>query len=773
MLTTHAHSLPLSVPPIHQKPYDPAKLVNLLSSKSSQLGVVVFELVDRLDQHSRPVIPNSNCSRTILLQQSGVVSHVHSLTDLFSHRADSFSLPAISRLMAQFAALDPASLESKKLIYLIATASGELTPAAEKIITLLQGRPILLLTGGSRGFMHLTQGGPPPVAMASAGSNPGGLEPPPTFRTSVLQKGAPASRSGPGHPPEDMTHTQHTASAHRQHLSRGEDAPRALAAGGEKRLRSTILAPEPVRFFHQPESMSPSRPAGPRGSALYPSSSDFASRPAAASVSGSSTGAPGPYYSSARTQANLNLFLQPVADSRELVRRPAGPPPGAQPTPSVSAPALAPAPISTAAQASASSSATAPPITPGRLRRSNSMDAVKRADQKNYAPTPVYAPSRGSYSQDIDLARGMVGLRNIGNSCYMNSVIQCLSASLKISRPFFDKRSFEQYLNPSTILGSKRNIVTRAFAVLISELWTGRSSGAVCPQSFKDVFDRHCDLFEGHDQHDAQEFLSFLLDVLHEDMNRPEDLRLPRLTASGTSAPDGTAPSATLTQSWVNHLRRNYSPIVSNFHGLQQSQLSCHSCGMTSTTYTPFQSLSLPIPPPRSSREPVSLDDCLNEFLRPEVLSDTELWNCPNCKRPRRASKKLDLVHQFSAPGTQPSIEQPQLPKYLCIQLNRFSSGNSIWRQKLSQLVAFAVNGWDISKYLPPSANQHPLVYDLYATINHYGTSSSGHYIAHTRHPFTGQWRKFDDSRTGWVSESELVDPSAYILFFQRRDEES
>lgn len=273
------------------------------------------------------------------------------------------------------------------------------------------------------------------------------------------------------------------------------------------------------------------------------------------------------------------------------------------------------------------------------------MDAVKRADQKNYAPTPVYAPSRGSYSQDIDLARGMVGLRNIGNSCYMNSVIQCLSASLKISRPFFgaslslllrsqrraligatlltrlpllpllpipssislslspsldlmhappscvallvDKRSFEQYLNPSTILGSKRNIVTRAFAVLISELWTGRSSGAVCPQSFKDVFDRHCDLFEGHDQHDAQEFLSFLLDVLHEDMNRPEDLRLPRLTASGTSAPDGTAPSATLTQSWVNHLRRNYSPIVSNFHGLQQSQLSCHSCGMVCSPGSP------------------------------------------------------------------------------------------------------------------------------------------------------------------------------------------
>ncbi|XP_042307624.1 ubiquitin carboxyl-terminal hydrolase 11 [Sceloporus undulatus] len=183
---------------------------------------------------------------------------------------------------------------------------------------------------------------------------------------------------------------------------------------------------------------------------------------------------------------------------------------------------------------------------------------------------------------------GVCGLTNLGNTCFMNSALQCLSNVPPLTEYFLNNRYLDE-LNFSNPLGMKGEIA-EAYADLIKQQWSGHHRSIV-PRMFKTKVGHFASQFLGYQQHDSQELLSFLLDGLHEDLNRVKKKEYIELKDAAGRPDEEVAEEA-----WRNHKRRNNSIIVDIFHGLFKSTLVCPECGKVSVTFDPFCYLSAPLP---------------------------------------------------------------------------------------------------------------------------------------------------------------------------------
>ncbi|XP_048813987.1 ubiquitin carboxyl-terminal hydrolase 4 [Lagopus muta] len=183
---------------------------------------------------------------------------------------------------------------------------------------------------------------------------------------------------------------------------------------------------------------------------------------------------------------------------------------------------------------------------------------------------------------------GLCGLSNLGNTCFMNSALQCLSNTPPLTEYFLEDK-YEAEINHSNPLGM-RGEIAEAYAELIKQIWSGRQSH-VAPRMFKTQVGRFAPQFSGYQQQDSQELLAFLLDGLHEDLNRVK--KKPYLELKDAN---GRPDSVVAKEAWENHRLRNDSVIVDIFHGLFKSTLVCPKCSKVSVTFDPFCYLTLPLP---------------------------------------------------------------------------------------------------------------------------------------------------------------------------------
>eukprot|EP00004_Rigifila_ramosa_P018775 TRINITY_DN470_c0_g1_i6.p1 TRINITY_DN470_c0_g1~~TRINITY_DN470_c0_g1_i6.p1 ORF type:complete len:1007 (-),score=229.61 TRINITY_DN470_c0_g1_i6:88-3000(-) len=194
---------------------------------------------------------------------------------------------------------------------------------------------------------------------------------------------------------------------------------------------------------------------------------------------------------------------------------------------------------------------------------------------------------------------GITGLGNLGNTCFMNSGLQCLSNSQPL-RDFFLSGAFVADLNRDNPLGMGGRIAEE-FGALMYNMWS-TSGGSVAPRDFKWTLGKFAPQFSGYQQHDSQELLAFLLDGLHEDLNRIRSKPIvPAVEQNGR--PDEVVAA----EAWENHKKRNDSIVVDYFHGQFKSTVKCPDCPKISITYDPFMYLSLPLPVKQTLKVNVTL----------------------------------------------------------------------------------------------------------------------------------------------------------------------
>ncbi|KAK4538649.1 hypothetical protein CDCA_CDCA19G4674 [Cyanidium caldarium] len=219
---------------------------------------------------------------------------------------------------------------------------------------------------------------------------------------------------------------------------------------------------------------------------------------------------------------------------------------------------------------------------------------VKRPIQRlrTAPPAPAAAePSASSLSPSP--SAGLTGLVNLGNTCFMNSAVQCLASTAPLTH-YFITQQYRADLNRTNPLGTG-GVLAEEYAALVQQLWapmpssssSTSSRSAVAPRRFKYQISRFAPQFSGYAQQDSQELITFLLDGLHEDLNRVR--RKPYIAED----PDEEIPPDV---AWQRHCARNDSVVVDLFHGQYRSTVRCPDCDRVSVTYDPLVYLSLPLP---------------------------------------------------------------------------------------------------------------------------------------------------------------------------------
>ncbi|XP_004604811.1 ubiquitin carboxyl-terminal hydrolase 2 isoform X2 [Sorex araneus] len=357
---------------------------------------------------------------------------------------------------------------------------------------------------------------------------------------------------------------------------------------------------------------------------------------------------------------------------------------------------------------------------------------------KGQAPGPSRASSPGRETMNSKSAQGLAGLRNLGNTCFMNSILQCLSNTREL-RDYFLQRLYTRDLSGSS---AGHTALVEEFAKLIQAIWTSSPSDVVSPSEFKTQIQRYAPRFMGYNQQDAQEFLRFLLDGLHNEVNR--------VTVRPKATPenlDHLPDDEKGRQMWRKYLEREDSRIGDLFVGQLKSSLTCTDCGYCSTVFDPFWDLSLPIA--KRGYPEVTLTDCMRLFTKEDVLDGDEKPTCCRCRTRKRCIKKFSIQ---------------RFPKILVLHLKRFSESR-IRTSKLTTFVNFPLRDLDLREFA--SENTNHAVYNLYAVSNHSGTTMGGHYTAYCRSPATGEWHMFNDSSVTPMSSSQVRTSDAYLLFYE------
>ena len=185
--------------------------------------------------------------------------------------------------------------------------------------------------------------------------------------------------------------------------------------------------------------------------------------------------------------------------------------------------------------------------------------------------------------------RGVAGLYNLGNTCYINCSLQCLSHTKDLTK-YFLNYCFQNEINLTNTFGTN-GILVKIYSDMINQLWLSNIN-KINPIFFRVAFSQSTRKFLNNYQQDAMEFLSIFLNSLHEDLNRVSEKPYLQLDKHKK----GESEYEESQRFWNYHILRENSIIVDLFHGQFKNIIKCLVCGNITRNYEPFINITLPIP---------------------------------------------------------------------------------------------------------------------------------------------------------------------------------
>jgi ubiquitin carboxyl-terminal hydrolase 21 len=320
------------------------------------------------------------------------------------------------------------------------------------------------------------------------------------------------------------------------------------------------------------------------------------------------------------------------------------------------------------------------------------------------------------------------GLTNLGNTCYLNACIQVLSKTeelntflnnLKKIKDNSDAIILQEYNGLRKIMAGNSTISPNRFLHFLREMAKKKGNTA----------------FVGYQQNDLSEFLSFLLDSLHNSVCRPIQVQV-----SGKSE-HSVDDLAIICYNYIKSVyEKEYSEIMDIFHGVYVSVIETRRNKMHATTPEYYNILNLPM-----SDKTQNIYDCFDLYIASEIIED--YYN--------DKTKKRETVNR--------RILFWNFPKILIICLKRYT--NTI--RKKNDIVE-CPQTLDLCKYVQ-GYNRSSNVFELYAVCNHIGGVQGGHYTCNIRHK--GKWVHINDDDIHIMRGNEkVITPQTYCLFYRKKN---
>ena len=307
--------------------------------------------------------------------------------------------------------------------------------------------------------------------------------------------------------------------------------------------------------------------------------------------------------------------------------------------------------------------------------------------------------------------RGLSGLANLGNTCYINSTMQIISHCY-IFNDLLDK------LSKTDMNNSNDSVLLLEWKNLKDILWSKNCT--ISPNRFINFVheiskQKNIVLFSGFAQNDLPEFLIFIINCFHEALKRKVEMKI-----SGKVYNETDILAKECFTMIKNMYSETYSELLNIFYGIHVSQIYSENMkNILSAKAEPYCIIDLPFP---KNTQSCSIYDCFDLYTEKEFLKDDNAWF-------NEKTKNKENVYK--------SIMFWSLPKILIVDFKKFDNNN----KKINITIDSPLTNVDFSKYIV-GYDKNSYVYSLFAICNHSGGSLGGHYTSYIKNA-NEKWYEF------------------------------
>jgi ubiquitin C-terminal hydrolase len=337
-----------------------------------------------------------------------------------------------------------------------------------------------------------------------------------------------------------------------------------------------------------------------------------------------------------------------------------------------------------------------------------------------------------------------IGLANVGNTCFLNVILQ----ALRISPPMV-QMTLADLEHPITLREeSKKRELVVAFQTLMQDFWKAQipdgRQPTMIPRGFVHAFynvlrTNDDDWHRPGEQSDASEVLQYILEGMHDGIYKKV-----RMEVQGDALTSEDAQQIKAIQSWADFHSKEYSSIIHNFYGQSQITVECTNCGNKNQRYEPWLVIKAPIPgSSNAGAQAPSMQDCLAAAFDTETIDD---YACEKCSGKHKAT----ITSRIS-----------RMPAVLFVSLKRFTNTGHKVRGRITwDLDCTNFRDFTAFRHDPFTNMKHEPKYETFGVIEHLGGLRGGHYRMYARQ---GDWYLYDDSSVHIVPPEQVVTDDSYI----------